>query len=363
MAREEKCSLCNIPLRFSRLNNWNTDGTITQTSNPDHRLFFYDAAGFDRLFNNVSSLIGVPIDNIVIDSKRKATLDYLDAMISGTTGAVLRTFARRRAYAMIATTAAMMGYGHYELRDFKRGKHIKVYGENVYCAPLISADLIAVFNFIERLPADLRIEEEAGGKMITVKQGEQFDKERASRIEYRKIPSKPGALHIERCPECETPIDFRRFSWATERGTITDNETGRDMALMGPNEIDSIFLELEAELGPEINRAIVEGQCRYVREELQERETSQGGGYLTRQLALRGMGNLIHFELGAGRLKAEVENASPYLMVAGLIKGIYEAVTGKDSECEYRLEDDGTLFVNVVDKQPVPIVTPAGIKS
>lgn len=345
------------------MNVWNTDGTITQARNPDHRLFFYDAEGFDRLFSNVAEIIGVSIEGIVIDSKRKATLDYLHALISGLQGMLLRTFLRGKAYGMTATMGALMGYGHYELRDLRRGEFIKVYGENIYCLPLISADLIAVFNYVERLPADLQIKDEAGGKLITVKRGERFEREYSSRFEYRKISRKPGKVSLERCPDCELPIDFKKLDWSLEKGTITDNESGRNMAMMGPNEIDSIFLALEAELGSDINRAIVEGQCQYVKEELQERETSRGGSFLARQLALRGMGNLVRFEMGEGRLRAEIENASPYLMVTGLIKGIYEAVSGSKADCDYRLADDGTLTIEVTQSKPVDVEIGAGTRS
>jgi hypothetical protein len=355
MAGDKRCPSCNVPVEFSRMNVWNTDGTISQARNPDHRLFFYDSGGFDRLFANVADIVGVSIEGLVIDSKRKATLDYLTTLLSGLRGALLRTFLRSKAYEMTSKLGALMGYGHYELRDWRRGEFIKVYGENVYCLPLISADLIAIFNYVEGLPADLQTKDYDKGKLITVKRGERFDMGSPSRLDYRKIPHKPGRVNLERCPECDLPIDLRKFSWSLDDGVITDNQSGRSMALMGPNEMDSIFLALEAELGEEVNRAIVEGQCRYVREELQERETSRGGRFLARQLALRGMGNLVRFEMGEGRLRAEVENASPYLMVAGLLKGIFEALAGGRSDCGYRLADDGTLSVEVTLGKPADV--------
>jgi hypothetical protein len=213
---------------------------------------------------------------------------------------------------------------------------------------------------VEGLPADLQIKDYEQGKLITVRRGEQYDTKRSSPVEYRRIPRKPGAVHLERCPECDLPIDLKKSSWSPEMGTIVDNESGRNMALMGPNEIDSVFLALEAELGEEVNRAIVEGQCRYVRGELQERETSQGGNFLARQLALRGMGNLVEFKMGEGALRAEVENAGPYLMVAGLLKGIFEALSGLDSDCDYHLAGDGTLSVEVIPGKPAPIKAGAG---
>jgi hypothetical protein len=352
----KRCTLCNTPLQFSRMNRWNSDGTITQARNPGHRLFLYDAQGFDRLFDNVTGIIGAPVGHIVIESRRKATLDYLDTLMTGPMGLALRTFLRHRAYAMIPTVGALMGYGRLELRDFKRGEYIKVYGENIYCDTLLGADLVAIFNYLEGIPADIRIEDEGRGKLFTVSHGRMFGNEPASRFEYRKIPRKTGNLNVQRCPECELPIDFRKFAWSLDRGVITDRESGRDMVLVGANEIDTIFMGLEAQLDPEINRAAVEGQCRYVLEELTRRETSRGGDYLARQLALRGMGNLVGFELRKGGLKVEVENAGPYLMVAGLIKGIYETLTGGGSDCDYRLAGDGTLFIEVSEGRPAYVV-------
>ncbi len=348
MGQEKRCSSCNVPLKFSKMNAWHNDGTISQAHNPDHRLFFYHADGFDRLFGNVADLLGASIDSMIIDSKRKSTIDFLNTLISGPAGAIVRTFFRRRAYMMISAAAAMMGYGHFELRDFKRGKFIKVYSENPYSPSLIYAHLIAVFNFIERLPADLDIEEEGVGKLITVRRGKQFENEfPAAHVVYKAIPRKAGERHLERCPECDLPIDFRKYSWDLERGVMTDDESGRNMVLIGPDTIDLIFMELETTLGPKLNRAVVEGQCRYVKEELQERETTRGVGFLARQLALMGMGNLVDFKMDDEGLRVTVDNAAPYLMVAGLIKGIFEALTGMESEIEYQLGEDGTLFVEV----------------
>lgn len=348
----KRCTLCHAPRQFSRMNIWNSDGTITQARNPGHRLFLYDAQGFDRLFDNVAGIIGAPVGHIVIESRRKATLDYLDTLMAGPMGLALRTFLRHRAYAMITTVGALMGYGHFELRDFRRGEYFKVYGENIYCDALLGADLVAIFNYLEGLPADIRIEDEGEGKLFTVSHGRMFGNEPVSHFEYRKIPRKPGNVKMQRCPECELPVDFKKFVWSLDRGVITDRESGRVMVMMGPNEIDTIFMGLEAELDPEINRAAVEGQCRYVLEELSRRETSRGGDYLAQQLALRGMGNLVGFELRKGGLKVKVENAGPYLMVAGLIKGIYETLTGGVSYCDYRLADDGILFIEVSEERP-----------
>ncbi len=119
------------------------------------------------------------------------------------------------------------------------------------------------------------------------------------------------------------------------------------MVLVGPMEMESIFGELEAELGEEITHTVVEAQKRFVKSVLREEEIGQGVDYLTRQIALRGMGNLVEFEFRKEGLDAVVDNASPHLLVAGMLQGIFEALTGDKSSCGYVLEKDGSLAVSV----------------
>jgi len=212
---------------------------------------------------------------------------------------------------------------------------------------MFSGDLAAVFNRVEDLPAELRFEERDEGMVITVLPGEELGEEMASRLQRRVLPRKPGDIRYERCPECDLPLDFKDYTWDLEEGTITDNATGRRMAILGAEGMDSVFRELEAELGEEIPRTIVEAQRQYVKETLQSREVEQPADYLIRQIALRGMGNLVHYEVHKNSMQVVVENAIPPLLVAGTPQGIFEAVTAKDSACEYVRGDDGTLTASV----------------
>lgn len=343
MAKLKTCNNCGVPREFSRENSWNSDGSITQTKNPDHRMIFYEAEGVNRLLVNIEELLGVPLDRIVMEGKRKSTYDYLQGMFSGIKLVVIKAFLRRKVYETISGRGSLLGYGHYELLDFKPGEYLEVYGSNVYSLSLFGADIAAVFNVVEGLPAKVSWEDRDEGLLIRVVPGAEVDEEIATRLVRVVLPRKPGDISYERCPLCAIPVDFKGFTWQLEKGTITDDATARRMAILGAEGIESIFRELEAELGEELSKTIVEAQRRYIVETLQREEVRQDPSYLTRQLALRGMGNLVRFDLGGDRLEAVVENALPPLLVAGMLQGIFDLLRGEGSRCSYERDGGGTL--------------------
>ncbi|MBN2026935.1 MAG: hypothetical protein JW854_09280 [Actinobacteria bacterium] len=345
MSRIKRCPYCGIPRDFARGNVWNDDGTITQARNPDHRVFFYEADGLDKLFARVEELVGLPLDRIIVEGKRKGSLEYIQNIYPGYKRALLRAF-RGKVYQSTADIGAIFGLGHYELLEFKKREYIKVYCRNVYSLSLFSGDLIAVFNFVEGIPADLRIEEKENGYVVTVARGKEYE-ELVSRLDMERYPIKPGDVKHERCPQCDVPLDLKEYAWDLEEGVITDTVTGRRMVFTGPREIDAIMHELEAELGEEIGKTIVEAQRLYIKETLQQAEFERSPQYLFRQFAKRGMGNLVSFDLGDDGMRAVVENAIVPLLLTGILQGVYELVTGSRSSVDYGMERDGTFHVEV----------------
>lgn len=346
MAGLSICPHCGVPRDISRGNVWNDDGTIIQRNSKDHRVCWYEAGGLVKLIENIEALVGFPIERIVIEGKRKGSLVYIENMFPGLKKVLMRAM-RRRVYRTVAETGAMFGLGDYELVDFKRGEYLKVHGRNIYCLPMFSGDLAAVFNFVEGLPADIDIEERDGGFMVTVSPGEQFEEDISSRLDIRKIPRKPGDIRWDRCPDCGMPLDFMEYRWDLDEGVVVDEVTGRHMVFTGPEEMESVLRELEAELGEEVIETIIEAQRQYIIETLEAKEFERSPDYLRRQLARRGLGNLVAFDLKPDRLEARVENALPALLIVGIIRGIFELVTGGKSEHEFVRGEDRTLEVSL----------------
>jgi hypothetical protein len=166
-------------------------------------------------------------------------------MFSGWKLFIVKALLHRKIYETISARGAVLGYGHYELLDLKLGEYIKVYGRNICSLPLFCGDLAAVFNRVEGLPAELRFEEAEGVMIITEVPGKEIEKETSSRLERVVIPRKPGNISYSRCPACGAPGDLQAFQLDMEEGTITDTKTGRRMAILGAEGIDSVFRELE----------------------------------------------------------------------------------------------------------------------
>lgn len=347
MQKARQCRVCEVPRGFSRDYKWNSDGTATMRDNPDLRNIFCETEGIEELFHNINSLLGTDISPIIAEGKRKFGAGYLAGLFSNIKGVVVRTLLRRHVYKMVTGISPITGYGDFSLLDYRRGKYVKVRGRNIYCLPLLMGDLQAVFEVIEGRPGAISLMKEGDAYIIEITPGDFAELEFESRLELTPRPRKPGDIEYRRCPECDLPLDFRGYDWDLQGGVITGKASGRNMALIGLESLQSVFRELETELGEDIPRAIMEAQRRYVRRAFTRAEVENTEDYLFHQLALRGMGNLVRQEIAADGLEATIENGSPPPMVAGWLQGVSEVLSGKDSGCDYEVDDEGTLAVSV----------------
>jgi hypothetical protein len=347
MAKIKVCSYCGVPEEISEGSRWESNGTISATTLAGLRSFWYEAEGLNALFRNIGESVGMPIDRLIIEGKRKNSLQYLQQFLSGIRGFLARTLMRDKVYNSISDLGAIFGYGHFDILEIVKGEYVKIFGRNIYNLPMLMGDLMATFNAVEGLSADIQVEEKDDGLLLTVTPGEKPGLELTSRLEVKPVPLKPGNIFFEPCPKCGVPLDFKECKWSFEEGTITDTTTGRNMVSLGMEHIDAVFRELEAELGEDIARIILKAQGDYAKRALTEEEMERGFLYFNRFFALRGMGNLVQYDLSDAAIDAVVENASPPLMVAGMLQGIFEATTGRESACEYVRGDDGTLLVKI----------------
>jgi hypothetical protein len=347
MKKIKVCVACGVPKEISGGSRWENNGTVSAFRTPGQRSLLYEVEGIDGLFRNIEKLVGQSVNRVIAEGKRKNSQQFLEDYFSGVTGLLARTVGRRRVYTTIASLGATFGYGHFEIRDIKRGEYVTIFARNVYSLPLLTGDLVATFNVTERLPASVLIKEEGGGYMITVKRGEESEEELSSRLEPVLLVPKPGNISYDTCSSCGAPLDLKEWRFDLEKGIITDTTTGRRMASLGIEQIDAVLRELEAELGKEFTEVILQAQRDYTVSKLGKEEMAQGQSYIRHFFALRGMGNLVGYEVGDTRLEATVENARPPLLVAGLLYGTFELLSGRGSGIDYTLHDDGTLDVRV----------------
>jgi len=142
MSGTKTCKTCGVPLIIGKGHVWNSDGTITQRRDPDHRMALIDSNGVNPLFANIEQLIGVPIEKMIIESKARATRAYISKLIVGAKGAIARVVGLERIIRRVVEQGRVMGYGDIKVSEFN-WKELYLYCEigNPYSLPLFMGDL------------------------------------------------------------------------------------------------------------------------------------------------------------------------------------------------------------------------------
>jgi hypothetical protein len=350
MKKVKVCPECGVPKGISKENRWQDNGAIL-TFNSDkvtvrERSAFYEVAGLNELFQNIEALIGKSIFRIIVEARRKDTLGFLEEYLSGMRGVFARSIGGRVVYNSVATIGATFGLGHFEVQDIKRGECFTVYCKNVYSVPLLAGDLAATFNAVERLPATVDLKEVEGGLLCTISRGEEEETVLSSRLEPVYIAPKPGSIRFDRCTKCDTPLYMKDVVYDYEQGIITDKHTGRRMTFLSTSNMEAIFREFELELGEEIIPVILEAQKDYAKKILRWEEIASES-YLRDFFAIRGLGKLIDYSLNDNGLKVKMENAYPYLLVVGLLHGMFEILSDREGKLSYAEDEDENLLISI----------------
>lgn len=351
MPRIRLCGECGVPKRFTREHMWLHNGTIVQRKNPDHRMIFIENENIQSTFRGVEEIIGMSIERIIVEAKRRATYDFVDHMLPGVVKTVVRMVGVRPVVNNVTALGMVMGYGDVRLDTLRRvhgkGDYVVIRCRELYSLPLFSGDIAGTFNAVDRREVGVSSEKVGPDEYLITGHITPHPLELQERLQTKEYSRKQGDIALESCPACGGPKALSLYRWHTDRGVILARETGRRMVAMGPASLDAIVGELEKELGDTIPRVVVEAQRRFVRGgfyTVEEAKTQEG---LREALALRGMGNLREIKWQADSLYFRIENPCLDPVLVGLVQGIFEMVTGRDSEVEWEVEEDGDLVINV----------------
>ena len=373
MADIEACGSCGVPTLISSVFHWEDSGTISISYSPGARMVFYESGNIDNVFRGVEELIGTPIEHIVMERKRRDTRRFMErvfpeeaqnlASILGG-GSADKVSAedpnmRRDILALgervnsQATTIGMVyGYGDirfselWDLWDSFPWRTQIIH--NPYSVTFFSADMLATVEAFEQ--RDMRVKyEKLGGDiyLLAVHPGE-HPLELKERLKRKTYAIKSGDITHETCPLCGIPLGVARCRWDLENGVILDPITGRRMALFDPAAMDTVFDDLEAELGESIPDAIIEAQRRYGKRSMSADNWRRSGYDFKSWAAVRGLGNITGFKADEKRLTLTLENPSMHLALVGMAQALYELAWGAESSTsEWRRTDDGDLIINV----------------
>ncbi len=347
------CKKCGVPLRVSRSQVWHENGVITEKRSPDMRMIFYESEHLDYLFHLLEEIIGVPLEHIVVESKRRDVKEYTEGMIPGPLRRVVRYIGFKPIAGMLSRLGIAYGFGDIKLVESRRR-----FAEDDYLVMTVRNPHSLLFFLGENLGAWEAIDgresvidyQEIGENTYrcTVRIG-RHPMELQERLERRRYPFKPGDIHYERCSHCGVPLEIAEYRWNLEDGVIIDPRRNMRMALFSPTGFEAILDDLEAELGEAIPEAVIEAQRRNVKEHMQE-SIYKGKEYLDfkRMLALNGLGYLSRFELSEEGLDVTIQNSCIQLLMVGMVQGIYELARGVEkSSCEWELVPDGDLNISV----------------
>ena len=361
------CSECGVPLQVSTELSCDDNGVISSRTSRRTRWVFYESENIDPLFRGIEELIGLPIDHIILESRRREAHKYIERVFPlgirrklwDQPGEARITPEEKAARLDLARAAAVTVYGIagiYGYGKFHLGPLWETGDDHPWRISITNNPYSLLFQAGETLAGCEALE----GRDLWVKYEQAGDE--TYRITHyvsdhpielkgkaRKwYDFKPGELAYERCPQCGVPLEIARCKWDLAGGTITDPNTGRRMAIFGSISLDTIFEDLEDELGEAVPETIIESQRLYIKRAWSKGRWNRGQADFQRAIALRGMGNLTGFDGDRQHLTVRINNSCLPLLMVGIVQALVEmAYSVNDSTCTWEFHDDGDLVVTV----------------
>ena len=217
-----------------------------------------------------------------------------------------------------------------------------------YSLLFVAADHVGSVEAFEGMEMQVSYEQVGADTYVSQVHPSEHPVELRERLKRRRYEFKPGDINYRRCPECGVPLAVAACRWDLDSGMIWNPDTGRRMAFFGPFSIDPIFDDLEAELGEAVPDTVIEAQRRYIKGTWNTELWRRTDTDFRHMIALRGLGNLVHFEGDREHLELGIENACLHLPMTGTIQALVELAYGRDSSTvEWELNEDGDLNVTV----------------
>ncbi len=350
----ERCLTCGAPLLFVANHRWLDGGVTVQSLDLDHRMVLVETENLDLLFRKIEELLAIPIERIVIETKRRATRDYVLRI----TPPEVREGVRRLEIPvepLIQANNAIsvaMGYGKPKLESYKfqyqEDDHLTQVVNNPYSVPLWCGDMTGAVEAVTSRDNDVEYQV-VGDDLVRIRVfPSEHPPQFQERLKTRRYPYQPVGYNLEPCPSCGGPQELAWFSWDPDEGIIVDRLSGRRLCMIGPAYLEAIFAEMERELGEEIPQTIVEAQRLFVKSgRLYSPDDIGTLEEFRRLLAVRGLGYLEEFRVGPEGLFLRMVNPALHLLLVGLLQGYYEVVSGVTSSTPHWSLKGPVLEVNV----------------
>jgi hypothetical protein len=352
MAKPKPCKQCGVPKLVYKGLIWHGNGTINEAKDPDHRMLFCESDNLEALFAGIEKIIGMSIEKLVIESKRRVTKEYLEKMIPATVRKLIYTFRPTLIAEKMAVIGKAHGYGNIEMVTIKKrtekGDYLLMTIEHPYSVRFFRGDNLGGMEAASGRECTVKEEKVGEDKYQLEMWVSAHPPELQERLKLNTYPLKPGDIHLDRCPSCGVPLAVAAHRWDIDTGVITNPGNGIRMALFGPAGLEAVFNELEGELGETIPETIIEAQRLYTRENFLVGEWLVGEEGLRNMIAMRGLGVLTGFSVDENSLNMVIENPSIVHILVGIVKGLFEMARGVDSTIHaWSISEDGDLSITI----------------
>ncbi|MEW6554899.1 MAG: hypothetical protein AB1384_11505 [Actinomycetota bacterium] len=349
----EPCEECGVPHVITREYIWMDNGDIVQKRDQRDRIIFTECENLDPLFKGIENIVGSPIEHVVLDCIRRTYRSYCKLFLPSDVNKMVRDgqLDARSLDDGFMELAIPMGVGRFDFVDMRLKWDERDYytvsisepNSLLMCAACHCGAMEAILGY------DQWVEYMEVGPDVykLTSYPSTHPEELKGRMRWERYSHSKGDIELKRCSTCGGPTELSENKWHLKRGVVVNGRTKRRMAVMGPNQIDPIFRELELELGEDIPRIVVEAQRRftmngfYAMDDYADVEEFRAG------LALRGLGNLKELEIKRTGVRMRMENAVLQLMIVGMIQGIFDAALHTDSTVDWESSPDGTLELEV----------------
>ena len=354
MTEVDICPECGVPAYITNEHLWLESGNIVQKRMQANRMVFIESENLDPLFRGIGEIIDMPIEDAVITTKRRATKGYLSHVMSDDVKILLKNqeISWVPVHDGLMRIARVMGFGRYEVQRYRyeRGEsdYITETISEPYSVPLACGDMIGVFEVLFGCELGGSYRKLSPDVYEMIGYVSNHPPELKSKLHFKRYEQGKGNIELVRCASCGGPLSLNDYRWFLNRGVIANASSDTRMVMTG-TELDVIFDELERELGDALPQAIVESQRRHIRIGYYDIKIMGRLG-LREQLALRGLGCLRELETSEKGLSMRLDNAVLYLIVVGIVQGLYEQAWDTDSRVEWELSEEGDLEVEVTPK-------------
>jgi hypothetical protein len=351
-----RCPECMVPEPFSQGQVWLNNGDIVQKLNPQARIGFTECDNLDPLFRNIGDIIGFSIEQIIVSINARATEVYMRKLITQEMRDMVadRQIDPPTLAEPILAYCHIVGFGKYKFMDYRyegsKEDYTRYLITKPFSAPLVAGAMAGTMAALLGGEHDATYGEISPGIYEFITSWTKHSKALKEKFPIVLYDRHDGDIELERCATCGSPKAFRDYNWRLDEGLIVNERTGRRMAILGPESLDNLFEALEEELGETIPEVVVEAQRRFTRTGFYALDDYATMEEFRIGLALRGLGNLKELDVRRKGLYMRVENAVLYLMLTGMIQGVFEVAMDVESNVEWAISGDGDLEVEVKPK-------------